>query len=78
MDTLGWILHDGGQIERAANLLHQTHQAAPDNPDIAFHYAVALHRRGDDDCAKGVLPSILKDGKEFPTKSEGEVLSGAN
>jgi putative PEP-CTERM system TPR-repeat lipoprotein len=74
LDTLGWILLNGGQIERAANLLQQAHQAAPDNPDIAFHYAMALHRHGNDDGANKVLQSILKDGKEFPTKSEAEML----
>jgi len=74
LDTLGWILLDGGQIERAASLLQQAHQAAPSDPDIAFRYAAALHRNGDDAGARKVLQPVLKSGGAFATRSDAEAL----
>jgi putative PEP-CTERM system TPR-repeat lipoprotein len=74
LDTLGWILLNGGQIERAASLLQQAHQAAPSDPDIAFHYAAALHRNGDDVGAKKVLQPPLKSGNAFATRADAEAL----
>lgn len=74
MDTLGWILLGGGQVERAASLLRQAHQAVPNDPDIAFHYAAALHRSGDDVVAKKVLQLLLEGGEVFPARSEAETL----
>jgi putative PEP-CTERM system TPR-repeat lipoprotein len=74
LDTLGWILLDSGQIERAAGLLRQAYQAAPGDPDIAFRYAAALHRNGDDVGAKKVLQPLLESGDAFVTRSDAEAL----
>jgi putative PEP-CTERM system TPR-repeat lipoprotein len=74
LDTLGWILLERDQIERAAKLLQQAHQAAPDNLEIAFHYAMALHLTGNDEAARKVLQSLLSGAEAFPTKSEAEAL----
>jgi Flp pilus assembly protein TadD len=75
LDTLGWILLSRGQIERAASLLRQAHQAAPSDLDIAFHYAAALHHNGDDVGAKKVLQPLLKSDNAFATRADAEALS---
>lgn len=74
MDTLGWILLDDGQVARAADLLRQASAAAPDNPDIAYHYAAALHRKGEAVAAKEVLQAVLESDKAFANKAEAETL----
>jgi predicted Zn-dependent protease len=76
MDTLAWILVDEGEAARAATLLRQAHLAAPDSADIAFHYAVALHRNGDDAAAAAVLKSLLESEKAFPARAEAAELLG--
>jgi putative PEP-CTERM system TPR-repeat lipoprotein len=74
MDTVAWILLDRGKIERATSLLQKAHQAAPDNPEITFHYAVALHRSGDDPAARQILQLLLKGDEAFAEKPEAEAL----
>jgi len=69
MDTLGWILLDSGEVSRATELLQQAHQTAPDNPEIAYHYAVALHRKGEDAAARHVLQGAVAGGKDFTAKA---------
>lgn len=75
MDTLGWILlDDKAQTERAASLLEQAHKAAPGSGDIAYHYAVALHRVGKDPAAHTLLQALLQEDRSFSTRAEAEAL----
>jgi len=76
MDTFGWILLDTGDASRAASLLRQAHEGAPGNADIAYHYAVALHRQGDDPAAKELLQRLLKSEQAFAERAEAEKLLG--
>jgi Flp pilus assembly protein TadD len=75
MDTLGWILLDEeGEVERAAELLEQAHRAAPANADIAYHYATALHRTGNDAAAREILQPLLQSDQPFSAKAEAAAL----
>jgi len=76
IDTLGWILLEEGEVARATSLLKQAHLAAPDSMDIAFHYAAALHRSGDDAAAIEVLQSLLASEQSFPARAEATELLG--
>lgn len=73
-DTLGWILLEEGDQERAFGLLEQAHAAIPDNPEIAYHFAVALHRGGQDAAAKEILQTILSDEQVSAVRAEAEAL----
>lgn len=46
LDTLGWILLDHKEFERAADLLNRARKQAPNVADIRYHYAVVLERLG--------------------------------
>lgn len=73
-DTLGWILLEQGETARALALLREAHEAIPDNPEIAFHYAVGLHRDGQGAAAKSLLQSLLAKGQSFPGSAEAKDL----
>ena len=76
VDTLGWILLDAGEVARATSLLKQAHLAVPASRDIAYHYAVALHRSGDDAAAVEVLQSLLAGEQAFSARAEATELLG--
>ncbi len=75
-DTLGWILLDAGEVARATSLLKQAHLAVPASTDIAYHYAVALHRSGEDAAAVEVLQSLLAGEQAFSARAEATELLG--
>lgn len=74
LDTFGWILLDAGEVSRAADLLRQASLAAPDNPEIAYHYAVAQHRNGDDVAARKTLEALLRSEADFAGRKDAAVL----
>jgi Tfp pilus assembly protein PilF len=73
-DTLGWILLAQGEADRAMTYLSAANSAAPRNPDIQYHLAVALHRVGRPADAQSMLESLLASGVSFADKAEAEKL----
>lgn len=65
-DTLGWLLLSQGQVDRALRHLRDARLRAPDNPEIRYHLAAALHRVGRDAEARVELAEALKGGDGFP------------
>ncbi len=73
-DTLGWILLAQGEADRAVSYLSAASVSAPSNPDIQYHFAVALHRVGRAADAKAALEALLGSGVAFSDKAEAEKL----
>jgi putative PEP-CTERM system TPR-repeat lipoprotein len=44
MDTLGWVFFKNKNLDKSLELLRAAVKAAPGNPDIRYHYAVALEK----------------------------------
>lgn len=65
MDTLGWILVRRGDNARGVQLLDRAHAAAPNQGDIAYHYAVALSNVGRKAEALRVLQRSLAANEQF-------------
>ena len=47
---------------------------APDQPDIRYPYAVALHRSGSTDEARTLLDEVLAGGGQFESRADAEAL----
>jgi putative PEP-CTERM system TPR-repeat lipoprotein len=74
VDTLGWILVDNRQYARALELLRKATVLAPQESEIRYHLAVALHRAGRNDDARSELQEILRLGKDFASAAEARDL----
>lgn len=73
-DTLGWILLDQGKTARGVEILQKAAALAPENPEIGYHYAVALAKSGDKQKARQQLESLFATGKDFPQQDEAKAL----
>lgn len=73
-DTYGWLLLEDGKIEAAVAALRDAIAAAPDDAEIGYHYAVALHRSGAADEARSLLDKILQSDADFASRDDARAL----
>jgi Tfp pilus assembly protein PilF len=74
-DTYGWLLVESGSVAEGIDVLAKADAAAgARQPEIRFHYAAALARRGDRDLAAALLRDLLANGGPFPSESEAAEL----
>lgn len=73
-DTLGWLLVQYGDPKRAAEILHEAIQQAPEIPDIQYHYAVALARLERKEEARRILEEITGSGAQFADLPRARML----
>lgn len=73
-DTLGWILANKGQSSRALPYLSRAVKLAPDNPQMAYHYAFALARAGRHGEARLILSKMLSNSKPFDARDRAQQL----
>lgn len=64
-DTLGYVLLQRGQTDRAVELLEKAAAKRPDAPSIRYHLALALDRQGNKQRALETLRQALQAGP-FP------------
>ncbi|WEN15359.1 PEP-CTERM system TPR-repeat protein PrsT [Rhodanobacter sp. AS-Z3] len=73
-DTYAWALVAGNQVGKALPLLVQAAKAAPKEPSIHYHLAVAQARTGDKAGARTTLEVLQKSGADFEGKAAAEKL----
>ena len=73
-DTLGWVLFQNGQTDRALQLLRDARLRQPGNPEIRYHLAVVLAKTGRNNEAREELEAALKTGSGFESAAEAEKL----
>jgi tetratricopeptide (TPR) repeat protein len=71
-DTLGWIHLRSGNLESALELLSKAAAAAPENPEIQYHLAVAHQESGDPESAKKILSDLVESNVKFPSRKAAE------
>jgi len=59
-DTYGDLLYRSGERRLGAEILRQSHLAAPQEPQIAYHMAVILADRGDTHGARALLKPLVE------------------
>ncbi len=64
-DTLGWILHKKGQYSTALNLLRETANKLPNEPEVQFHLAMTHYMMGEEEPARLAFQRALQLNKEF-------------
>ena len=73
-DTLGWILVKQGAAETALAYLNAASLRAPEDLDVQYHLAVALHRVGRAADARAMLERLLGSAGSFADRAEAEKL----
>ncbi len=73
-DTLAWILVQQGEPGVALGLLRKAVAAAPGDPAIRYHLAVALKNNGHRDEAIKLLASLIAERATFDDKQAAEKL----
>ncbi len=74
IDTWGWALFQGGQNDRALQLLRDARLRDPANPEIRFHLATVLAQTGRKTEARDELETAMKAGKGFESFAEATAL----
>lgn len=74
LDTLGWIHLSRGKPDQARDFLARAVAAAPGQPSVRYHYAVALVKSGDPSRARQELQRALDAGVRFPEEKDARAL----
>jgi cellulose synthase operon protein C len=74
IDTLGWILLQDGQNERALALLRDARLRNPANAEIRYHLAEALFRSNRRNEARDELQAALNEKSNYEGRSSAEKL----
>jgi putative PEP-CTERM system TPR-repeat lipoprotein len=73
-DTLGWLFLQQGQVDGALRYLREAKLRAPRNPEIRYHLAMALARKGQRVEARNELEQILRSPAAFDGRASAEQL----
>lgn len=74
MDTYGWQLALAGQAKQGVPILRDALNLFPDNPEIRWHFAVALDQVGNKAEAKTELDRLLVSRMAFPQEAQARAL----
>jgi putative PEP-CTERM system TPR-repeat lipoprotein len=74
MDTLGVILLELGDIERATALIRRANEGIPDNPEIGLHLAQAYAQGDRKDQARAILATLLEKHPAFDGRDRAAAL----
>ena len=74
IDTLGWILFERGETDRALQLLRDARLRMPQNPEIRYHLAAILYKAGRKSEAREELAEALKSRLSFDGIEEARQL----
>ena len=72
--TLGRILLDEGNAQRALPLLQQAREGLPANAEVRYSYALGLNAAGQRADARRELSGLLDEFDTFPERGEAEEL----
>ncbi|MEW9897289.1 XrtA/PEP-CTERM system TPR-repeat protein PrsT [Chitinivorax sp. PXF-14] len=74
LDTYGWALLQNGKLAAAISNIEQAFRKAGNQPEITYHYAVALLKSGDRTSARQRLDDLLQSNPNFPGIGDARYL----
>jgi putative PEP-CTERM system TPR-repeat lipoprotein len=74
VDTLGWLLLEGGEVQRGLALIREAAAKAPHVPSIRYHLGAALARNDRPEDAQRELERLLRDHPDFPEANDAKAL----
>ncbi len=73
LDTRGWVLYRNGDYVQARDLLQRALTAAPDNPQLNYHYGMVLARLGETARAREALTKAVDGDAAYPGVDEARL-----
>ena len=70
-DTLGWILVQSGEADRAIGLIRRSIEQKPEDPTVRYHLAVAYLSAGRTAEGRAALEEAIRLGP-FPERADAE------
>lgn len=74
LDTYGWALLQNGKLAAAVSNIEQAFRKTGSQPEITYHYAVALLKSGDRTSARQRLDELLQGNPDFPGIGDARYL----
>jgi putative PEP-CTERM system TPR-repeat lipoprotein len=75
LDTLGMVLAETGEVDRAVEVLQKAVDMSPSNATIVYHYAVVLETDGQRDRAEAALQRVLSSSEQAsPGRGKAESM----
>jgi tetratricopeptide (TPR) repeat protein len=69
-DTLGWVLFKRGDYRDALDLLEESAEKQPENPEVQYHLGMTHSMLGEEDLARLALQRAVTSPADFPAKPE--------
>ncbi len=77
LDTMGWLKWQQHDRKGALDALRQAHSLKPNEPEIGYHFAVALDGSGDRQGARQALQPILNSNVHFESQADARKLASS-
>jgi Flp pilus assembly protein TadD len=70
MDTVGWILYQRGEYERAVKNLAESARLLPQSPSVQYHLGMAAQKAGNPSLAREALERAVNSPAPFAEKED--------
>jgi len=70
MDTVGWILYQRGEYERAFKNLTESARLLPQSPSVQYHLGMAAQKAGNTSLAREALERAVNSPAPFAEKED--------
>lgn len=74
LDTLGMLQLDKGELNKAHRTFEKASKAAPGDPEIRYHLALATAKIGEEKQAAQILKAVLASPVDFPARADAKAL----
>ena len=77
LDTYGWVRLRQGNVDEALSYLRRAAEGLPENPQVRYHYSLALFESGNVAAAHDEVAAAIDAGQDFPELEAARELFSA-